>query len=200
MLRGAARGLIVSPWFAAGAGVVIATSAFLIAPRAVQEFPNNNGINVTHCSHAGCRPTPQGMLPLPLTEPGGQMRVTTATAASGLTFGYYVLWQQHGAFSMEISVSGSHAIGPWQLTFVIPGRYITSVAGANWQRSGVDGVIASGYVTTAGSYSRDGQGGDSSDGSRDQRFIQFIVTGAGTAAPPGGCFYNSAQCHFTRVS
>jgi hypothetical protein len=202
MLTGAVRGLLVSPWFAAGAGFLIATAAFIVAPRGELEFPNN-AIKVTHCSQAACQATTsQGIVPL--TEPSEQIKVATATATSGLTVDYYVLWQQRGAFSMEITLTGKRASGPWQLDFVIPGGFITSVEGATWQRSGLDGVAAHGSSTAAGGGSRDGQGGDAGDGSSqfdaDSGDVRLIVTGDGTASPPAGCLYNGTQCRFIRSS
>jgi hypothetical protein len=196
MLSRAARGLLVSPWFAAGAGFVIATTAFIVAPRAELRFSHSNAINVTQCTERGCRQTiPQGAVPL--AEPSDQIVPSVPAAVA-----YRVISQQGGMFKLEITLTGSQAARDWHLYFAIPGADITSVVGARWQAAGTDGGTAHGSITgngpTASVSASAGQSGSQDDGG--QVAITFFVTGSGSPAGLTGCAYNGAQCHFSPSS
>lgn len=195
LLTGAARGLLVSPWFAAGAGFVIAAGAFIYAPHAELNF--GNAIGVTHCTQSDCETvTPQGGAP-PIAA-GGGTPIPAEPAATGLTFRYTVNWDDHGPFEMVLTVTGKHAIGAWQLTFVIPGATAVSVVGANWQPSGTDGGTASGTTLGAShgtqlSAAVDGHHGH--DG--QQNVVSVVVQGTGQPKAPTGCVFNGATCQFS---
>jgi hypothetical protein len=198
VLSGAARGLLVSPWFAAGAGFVIATTAFIVAPRAELRFPNKPAINVTPCRQSACQSAvPQGALPL--TGQSDQIRVPSPAPTLSLTFGYHVLWQQHGTFAMQITVPGKQAVGDWRLAFAIPGAVVTSVTGADWQRADT-GVVtvrgsSSGSSRAVGDWgSVGGDGGSRYSGG--QRDITLVVTARGSDTPPSGCVYDGSNCQF----
>ncbi|HXW88082.1 MAG TPA: hypothetical protein VEJ42_07465 [Streptosporangiaceae bacterium] len=205
------RGLVVSPWFAAGAGFVVAAGAFLYAPHAQLEF--GNAIGVTQCKLAECNQTteqgaqglPAGSGAAPLTDGA------TPAASAGLTFRYAVDWQDHGAFQMVLTVTAKHAIGNWHLSFVIPGATRVSVVGAAWKPSGTDGGTASGTTNGTGSSphgaahsdwpwpgpssSADapgGHGGDQPDS------VSLIVHGFGVPAAPTNSAFNGAPCQFSR--
>jgi len=204
-MTGAARGLLVSPWFAAGAGFVIATTAFIVAPRAEQRIPgNNSAINVTQCTQRGCQKTvSQGAVPL--TEPSDQMKINTAPPApAAQTVSYHVFWQYGGSFIIEITLTSKQATGDWRLAFAIPGAVITSVVGADWQRSGADSGTARasmGQSTPAASDSSSAsQGRGGFCGGSGQRDIKLVVTGHGSDAKPGGCVFDGAQCQFSPSS
>lgn len=191
MLSGVARGMLVSPWFAAGAGFVIATTAFIVAPHAQMRFP----VQVTHCTKPACKSTvPQSGVPLPLTEPSDQVSISTApaaSAASGQTIRYRLL-PRYGAFSMQITLTRTQAHGGWQLAFAIPGVAVTSVTGAtDWQ------LGASGEVTVFGSGNWDSGGWDQGDSGRGDGDVGVTVFGNGTASGPSGCVLNGTPCHFS---
>jgi hypothetical protein len=199
VLSGAARGLLVSPWFAAGAGFVIATTAFIVAPRAEARF-SQSAINVTQCTERGCREiVPQAAVPL--AEPSDQI-VPSVTAAPGVAVDYRVISQRHDTFKLEITLTGSQAAGDWHLTFAVPGADITSVVGARWKPAGTDGGTAQGSISMDGQTAADSasgnQGGSTSDGG--QVAITFFVTGSGSPAGLSGCAYDGAQCHFSASS
>ncbi len=209
LLSGAVRGLLVSPWFAAGAGFVIAAGAFLYAPHAELEF--GNAIGVTQCRLAECNQTTEqgaqgltaGSGAAPLTDG------TTPAASAGLTFRYTVDWQGHGAFQMVLTVTAKHAIGDWRLALVIPGASRVSVVGATWKPSGTDGGTATGTTTGTGasqqgvarpdwpgfSPSTQGPGGHAGD---QPDSVSLIVRGFGTPAAPTNCAFNGAPCQFSR--
>src|SRR5215472_4462022 len=52
MLKRAGRRLLVSPWFAAGAGVVIATGGIVYTPPHANLDP---AISITRCKQASCK-------------------------------------------------------------------------------------------------------------------------------------------------
>lgn len=175
MLTGAARRLLASPWFAAGAGFVIATTAFIVAPRAELKLPNN-AIIVTHCKQSGCQtPVPQGLNPQPLGGSSEQVSIPP-------TIGYRVLWHQQGAFLMEINLASKQAVGHWQLAFTISSAAISSVTGAESQRTGA------GRVTVTGS--------SSGEDGRGQGDIRIFVIGRGSASEPTQCVLNGSPCRF----
>ena len=148
VLRGAARGLLVTPWFAAASGFVIAASLWIYSPHALLQFPDNAiGLQLCHdgCSQAGSQQgsgslatSGKGRLADPRrsgARAGSAPRVRNRPAASGLTFSYYFLPSQHGRFTIRISVSGKRAIKDWRLTFDLRGDRIRQVWGADWQRT-----------------------------------------------------------------
>ena len=200
LLTGAVRGLLVSPWFAAGAGFVIAAGAFLYAPHAELEF--GNAVGVTQCRLAECNQTTEqgaqgltaGSGAAPLTDG------TTPAASAGLTFRYTVDWQGHGAFQMVLTVTAKHAIGDWRLALVIPGASRVSVVGATWTPSGTDGGTATGTTTGTGAsphgiMARPDWPGHASD---QPDSVSLIVRGFGAPAAPSNCAFNGAPCQFSR--
>ncbi len=217
MLRGAARSLLVTPWFAAASGFVIAASLWIYSPHAHLQFPNNgNAIQLQHC-HSSCSPAGSQKGSGSLAGKGGRLKLAGKsgaarsgpgahdpgrTAVSGLTFSYYVLPSEHGKFTISISVSGKSAIKDWQLAFVLRGDRIRWVAGANWQRTSRDSGTASGDVQ-AGQWPGDGLGqgdgqgqGGTSGGDHHQYGFTFLVSGKGSAVGPTSCVYNGRSCTF----
>lgn len=204
MLTGAVRGLLVSPWFAAGAGVVIAAGAFVYAPHARLEMVTPN--QTLPCVVAGC-PEPQGAAPpvpagtgggkVPTSAPSSHAPSTSARrpVAVGVTVSYTRLWHYGGRFSMLIKVRSKHPIGAWSLSFAIPGASHLWVVGARWQSSWPDGGTASGpgggFVW--GSEQPNGDGGQLG---WDGNTVMFMVQGDGAGVAPVGCVYNRASCQF----
>jgi hypothetical protein len=210
LLTGAVRGLLVSPWFAAGAGFVVAAGAFIYAPHASLDF--GTAIGVTQCKVAGChRTTSPGAPGIPAGHGDGLVTAAPVTsppsAAAGLTFSYAVNWHVHGTFQMVLTVTSKHAIGSWRLAFVIPGATKVAVVDAKWQSSGPDGGTASGAAGNGGDAdagtSADGWGSGSAgaatadDGAPAADSVSLVVDGHGTPAAPASCVYDGAACHFS---
>jgi hypothetical protein len=210
VLSGAVRGLLVSPWFAAGAGVVVAAGAFIYAPHAELEF--GNAIGVTQCTVAQCHPTTeQGAPPLPAGTGAGPVATSPAIAPAavtdGLTFRYAVNWHTHGMFQMVLTVTGKKAIGNWRLAFVIPAATDVRVLGAEWQPSGTDGGTASGTSIVASYEPAAGRGTsapgeptpeDELDSAGSQPDAVYLIVDAdGTPAAPERCGYDGAACQFS---
>jgi hypothetical protein len=209
LLTGATRGLLVSPWFAAGAGFVIAAGAFIYAPHG-ELFLTEPGVKA--CDVAGCHSLTQDGGTL-LTPKGGATPIpTTPPATTGLAFTYSVNRPRHGAFRMQLTVRASHAIGDWRLFFVIPGATDVSVADAAWQQSGTNGGTASNFGSAgadntsaydqqnSGHSGNQGYVGTHPGGNGDQQdYVSFTVTGFGQPSAPENCSFNGAPCSFNPI-
>jgi hypothetical protein len=203
MLKQAGRRLVVSPWFAAGAGVVIATGAVIYMPHADMSY--GGAISVTHCKVAECsHVTPNDAVPLQLGS-GQQVTVSPSppSVLAGMTFSYQVLDQSSwDGFSMLITIRAPHSLGQWKLAFAIPGATGVYVLGARWAQSGPDGGTASNYygsTESAGDAAIAGnQSGAGSGSGQDSRTVQFQIRGTGTPSAPADCSYNGAACQFQR--
>jgi hypothetical protein len=200
MLKQAGRRLLVSPWFAAGAGVVIATGAIVYVPHA--NLALGNAIQVTHCKQAACNlvVTEQGGAQGLPAGTGGPLRVSPS-ALAGFTFTYLVqgdsTWD---GFSMLITIHAPHPLGQWKLSFVIPGaKDVWVVNGARWQQSGPDGGTASNYYGGTESSGYASISGHQSGSSRSSDTVQLQVVGSYVPKPiPVEGYYNGIACQFQR--
>jgi hypothetical protein len=207
LLTGAVRGLLVSPWFAAGAGFVVAAGAFMYAPHAKLEF--GSAIGVTQCKIAKCHPTNQlgapgiaagtgdGTLPTPGPSPSA-----APAATARLTFGYTVTSHLHGQFQMLLTVTGKKAIGTWSISFVIPGATDVTVAEATSQQTATASPAASptpSRTVTPGPAPSPGSSpvvtGDHGADQTDSLYL--IVKGDGTPSAPTSCIFDGARCSFS---
>jgi hypothetical protein len=136
------RGLLVTPWFAAGAGFVIAAALALNSPHTVLTYRPNT-VPCRLCTE----PTPQKGSEASAT-PGVQIRpVRPAKSAharrgtgrpdsgpvAGLEVSFRVVWHKHGEFGAIITVPANRARHGWSLRFDMPGVRITQVWGAQWE-------------------------------------------------------------------
>jgi hypothetical protein len=205
-LRRAARGLMMTPWFAAASGFVIAASLWIYSPHAQLHFPNNNAIGVQHCN-GPCAPaahrngsrslSSSGRNQLPDSQTSGASRAGSQAAVTGLTFSYYLLRSPDGGFTIRISVMGKRAIKNWTLAFVLPGDRIRWLEGASWHRTHPDSGTATGAADQAGNWPGDGQDGHGQFGGHHQQYgFTFVVSGAGQPVPPTDCLYDGQACTF----
>jgi hypothetical protein len=198
MLTQAGHRLVVSPWFAAGAGVVIATGVMIYTPH------TNFAIDIQKCQLVSCTNlTPQGgPPPVPVGTGAPMPAPSKASLPKGMTFSYQVLSQstQYG-FNMLITIHSPDNFGPWRLSFVIPGtRDLFVVYGASWRSSGVDGGTASSYFagTESAGYAMIAAHDAGNDGgsSPSGYTVVFQIRGSGTPSPPTHGTYNGAPCTF----
>jgi len=145
------RGLLVTPWFAAGAGFVIAAALALNSPHTVLTYRPNTS-KCSTCTLPGLPPTAKPGLHVNAAKPvkparAGRGRVATGVGPASTTgpeIGFRVIWQRDGAFAAIITVPAAQARHGWNLRFVLPGRRIIQVLGANWQPApGANGGLAS---------------------------------------------------------
>jgi hypothetical protein len=205
MLNLAGRRLLVSPWFAAGAGFVIATGAIIYVPHTNLDF--GNAIHVTHCKQASCKQptlTPQG--PAPGLPAGGGVTASPSAPSvpAGMTFWYESATSTRDGFSMWIQIRARQDPGPWKLSFLIQGGSRLYVYGAPAQPYGADGVTVSSVSagTQSAGYAQifGHQSGADGESSQVGYIVQFQVRGVGTPSAPSRCSYNGAPCTFRRSS
>ena len=216
VVRGAARSLLVTPWFAAGTGFVIATALWIYSPHTELKFPDS-APGYSLCQSEVClnnSPGPGGgslANSLPGEKINGPQAKTSGTgkpdvitrAASGLKFRFVVLWQQGSHFYAVVTVSGHSVPSSWRLSFAIPGVRIDHVIGVSWRpsRSGNGGTVSAPswqYGSSSGQDAANGTGADDSGshGHRDVPVISFIVTGTGSVGLPTTCRFDGSTCKF----
>jgi len=209
------RGLLVTPWFAAGAGFVIAAALALNSPHTVLTYrPNTQRCSI--CT----RPTPQpGSLasatpgvkikrarPAPARHAG---KSTGHGPAAGPEVGFRVVWRKYGEFGAIVTIPARPARQDWSLQFAIPGTRITQVWGAQWQPApGAHGGLARMLTGPPGPPGQPGpsdspgpgQNGLTSapgnQGGRQPDNVRFLVVAVGNPRTPDGCVLNQAACHF----
>jgi hypothetical protein len=212
---------MVSPWFAAGAGFVIAAGAFIYAPHASLSFgnevlsPNHTPCAVAACAIPNQAPTMAGGAnglitpsPTPSSASHAPRHAASGQSGSTLDFSYAVAQHGSGMFEMTFSMSSSEPIGNWKLTFDIPGATDLSVSGASWQPSGTDGGTASGPAvgsTPAASQSSAAVAVDSTHagteagGGSQSALVSFVVYGKGEpTVAPHHCSFNGNSCVFSQ--
>jgi hypothetical protein len=202
------RGLLVTPWLAAGTGIVIAAAMALAAPRhAILSYgPIDPGML---CKNPGCAPIVPGYGhgSLAGAKPGIQLRppkirrapavpaaaarpgaaplaarrgASPAGSPAGVTIRYGVFSHGHGTFMSVITVQSRENLGAWSLGFAIPGARLGDVWGATWQPSASgDGGVASGGP------SRSGPG-----------TVKIVIFATGRPRAPVGCTFDGRGCVF----
>jgi hypothetical protein len=202
-VAGAMRRLIVTPWFAAATGFVVAAGLWIYSPHAEFKLPAIAGGGVP-CHGAGCTAGPGHTVPnstslMPITA-GKSAGKIARSAPSRLKFGYKVLWQSQGRFGLLISVSGRRIPQTWRLAFALRGDTIVAVYGARWRAAGSDGGTVTWPLAAS---SRPGAGPQDVTNQRDGVISQgpgdsFIVVATGPRLVPAGCaFNNGLTCSFT---
>lgn len=159
------RGLLVTPWFAAGAGFVIAAGLALNSPHTTLTYRPDTKPCVGNCT------TGQSKGSVPASSPGVQIKTASpAPSASGshrhgsavshgpsggqhhggtgtqgpagAGVGFKLLFHRSGQFGLLITVPQAQQGHGWSLRFEIPGTQITRVWGAQWQPAGHNGGVA----------------------------------------------------------
>jgi hypothetical protein len=208
LMKGAVHGLLVSPWFAAGTGFVIAAGAFMYAPHARLEI--TPAIGLRPCTAVGCSSTTQlgGAPPVPAGKGDGQVspsptpspHAAHVAATTEPSFTYRVT-QGRGTFKMDLIVTSKHEIGNWTLSFDLSGATNASVE-ITTQAPGADGS-APGGTAGYGSDSDVGEptpisGGVWADAGIDSaEALYLVINGDGTPTAPQHCEYNGSSCTFT---
>jgi hypothetical protein len=145
------RGMLVTPWFAAGAGFVIAAALALNSPHTVLTYkPNMAPCAGARCQDPGALPTtrPKVQLnqarPAQVSTPPSRTRHHRTTPPAGPLVGFREVSQHNGEFAAIITIPAQQAQRGWNLRFRFPGRHVTSVWGALWHASpSGDGGLAS---------------------------------------------------------
>jgi hypothetical protein len=209
IMRGAARSLLVTPWFAAGTGFVIAAGLWIYSPHTELRFPSS-ALGDVPCKTVGCGPATSGAgggqeaVSAPgskITHPAGhkvaQPRTSTRDAdpaASGMTFGFQVIWQRDGGFAAQITLTAESVPASWRLSFQMPGAMIDGADPVRWQPSAEgDGGTASAGAWGVGSWSRQDDHGHG----HASYAINFTIMGNGTPSTPTSCVFDGKSCQFS---
>ena len=187
--------MMMTPWFAAGAGIVIATAMAVESQAALTYAPNDPGVR---CPVSGCASPARGYPPdLATARPGAALKTPGADPAgaaaassgprrgaeAGYQLGYQVIRRWHSGFVALITMPADLKPGIWSLQFAFPSARIDQVRGALWQpsRNGDGG-------TAFGPWQWRGRGGP------DAR--QLTVSATGTPTDPSGCRLDGISCGF----
>ena len=140
-----ARSLLVTPWFAAGAGIVIAAALAVNTPTALTYGPTGpGGLCTTHSCTGSRRPQPPQVA---TASPGVAIRDPSADAKGGgaapdppgvtemnAELSYQICWRSGRGFTALITMPGAGKTG-WSLQFAFPGAHVRHVMGARWHPS-----------------------------------------------------------------
>jgi hypothetical protein len=192
-----ARALMVTPWFAASAGIVIAATLAVQSPAALTYVPSPG----VRCPARGCGGSATGQPNVATASPGVKLKAgpapkTAATASPGrrhaagavYQLGYRVVRHWPGGFVAVITLPDDMNPGSWSLQLAFSSARVDRVWGARWQPWG-DGSAgtATGSWTPPRGHDRDVDG-------RDGR--ELIILAAGAPAPPSSCSLDGASCAF----
>jgi hypothetical protein len=192
-----ARALMVTPWFAASAGIVIAAALAVQSPAALTYVPSPG----VRCPAGGCGGSAAGQPNVATAAPGVKLKAGPApkTApmaspgrrhATGAAYllGYRVVRHWRGGFVAVITLPGDLNPGHWSLQLAFPSARVDRVWGARWQPWG-DGSAG----TATGSWTPL-RGHDRDSGGQDGR--ELVILAAGAPAPPSSCSLDGASCAF----
>ena len=193
------RSLLLTPWFAAGAGIMIAATVAVGSPAALTYSQAGPGV---HCSGSCAGPAPERP-DVATASPGVALKVSgghrrgTAPAGSGppramksgsgarYQLGYQVIGHRRRGFIAIITMPGDLRPGTWSLAFAFASARVERVWGALWQPSGNgNGGTAVGPERWAGR----------PPGAAGAR--QLLVLAKGTSKAPPSCTLNGASCRF----
>jgi hypothetical protein len=209
------RGLLVTPWFAAGAGFVIAAALALNSPHAVLTYRPNT----SKCSTCTAPGSPENAKPGTVFKPPKPARPAKvgrksgaarhgAVVAVGPAVDFQVVWSRNGEFAAIVTVPTQQASRGWRLRFEIPGRRIIQVFGAKWRPGpGGHGGVASMFDFQLGPPRHSGRrthpdgqpkvpGVSGGFGHWGPEQLKFLVTAQGAPVTPAVCVLNGVNCHW----
>jgi hypothetical protein len=182
---------MMTPWFAAGAGIVIAAAMAVDSQAVLTYAPSNPGCPVSGCASPAPSHPPDLTTARPgvaLKTPGAQPAGTKAAspgprpgAEAGYQLGYQVIRRWHSGFVATITMPGDLKRGTWNLQFGFPSARVDRVWGAQWQpwRNGDGG-------TALGPWQWRGR--------PDARQLRIAVTGK--PADPSRCRLDGISCNY----
>jgi hypothetical protein len=194
-----ARSLLATPWFAAGAGIVIAAVLAVESPTALTYGPT---FPIEQCPVHGCASNSGHPAGQPAAaRPGVALKTRSMKMRGGRTarsrrrgrrargapVAYQIVRQWSSGFLAEITVPATARRGGWSLQFAFPALHINGVWGGRWEPSGNgDGGTAYGAAGSSGGSWRHGRPDAS----------QLFVSVSGAPQGPSDCVLDGATCHF----
>jgi hypothetical protein len=188
-----ARSLLATPWFAAGAGIVIAAVLAVDSPTALTYGPTfpTERCPVHGCGGATGQQPGQPATATPgiaLRSPGLKMK-GGASRPGGVLLGYQIVRQWSSGFLALITIPGVARTDRWNLWFGYAAAHVDRVWGARWRPSGNgDGGTADGPSDQPGHPRWD----------RGLGAGQVLVSATGTPQAPSGCALDGISCRFGR--
>jgi len=203
-----ARSLLVTPWFAAGAGIVIAAALAVNTPTALTYGPTGPDLQ---CTMHGCIGAGRGKPPQAATAtPGVAIRAPDADAkgagsahaqhrgVESIELGYRIVQRWESGFIAVITMPGAAKSGGWSLQFAFSAAHVNRVWGAQWQPSG-DGA---GGTANGPSPSNEGPSPASTPeppGTQEPDPPdpdQMLVSATGKPQTPSSCTLDGISCSF----
>ncbi|HUA30585.1 MAG TPA: cellulose binding domain-containing protein [Streptosporangiaceae bacterium] len=198
-----ARSLMVTPWFAAGAGIVIAAALAVDSPAALTYVPTDPAVR---CPVTGCpgaepghgpdvaaatpgTPLPAGSGPREGAAPGALRR---GAAAVPYQVGYQVARRWSSGFLATITIPRNLKPGPWSLQLAFPSARVDRVWGARWWPSG-NGDAGTATGPWPGRERGRDDGGPGAGRSEDG---QVVISATGTPTTPSACRLDGVSCRF----
>lgn len=192
--------MLMTPWLAAGIGVVLAAALALHGPHAELTYTpaNPNGT----CAPAGCGvpghgqgrggtamsgPAPSKASPgirrkhgQKAAPPAGPAphRGGPAPVREALVIRYRTVQSRLGGFTGLITMTGQAVRSGWHLSFRYPGARVESVTGLPWTMDGAD-VAVTGPPTSSG---------------HGAARVRIRFRASGTPSRPTGCTLNNVAC------
>jgi hypothetical protein len=194
--------MFMTPWLAAGVGVVLAAALALHGPHAELTYtpaspcaPGPCGVSVPGqggggTTQSGPAPNSAGpgtrlkhgrkAVPPARTGPApAPSRHGPAPARRPLLVRYQTVQRRPGGFTGLITVTGRAVRAAWQLTFRYPGATVESVAGAPWTVHGAEVTVTGGLSPAPG---------------QAAGRVRIRLRAAGTPSRPTGCTFNGVAC------
>jgi hypothetical protein len=193
--------LMVTPQFAAGAGIVIAAVLAVDVPHAALSYGPNP--QVSTCSAGECTSLkPPGTGGLTTSDPGVKIKrprhrsrppaapaqAPAAPSQPGepivphADLQYQTIRHVESGFIGMITVEVSPKAGGWSLAFAFSGAKVQHVWGAQWRSDGSGGAVVSGQP-----WPWPGQKTVTS---------RIVVFATGTSSAPAHCTFDGASCAF----
>jgi hypothetical protein len=188
--------LLITPWFAAAVGIVIAAALAVDGPHTVLSYaptyPQN--CQMRACAHAAPAPGT-----LASARPGLQlqhsMTVRSPAVAAreparhpGVIVSYHIVSRARPGFVAVIIMPSRGKPGRWLLRFAFPAAHVDQVRGASWRLSD-DGA----RVTVTGWTSPNA---GRRWGRQPPSGARITIFATGTPGTPASCRLNGARCSF----
>lgn len=199
LVRRVLGGMVATPWFAVGTGLVVAAWMALASHGAEFTFPSSPQAT---CRVGQCPSGPDeggtatagpgagvgggGPRPLARPAPGGVAGSSTSrlvvTAPQAHVRVEYSVQRSGHHFVAVFEVIGKRDLGTWTLRLAIPGAHINMIMGARWNR------ISPGTGIVSGTPPPWQQSGTNA--------ARFVIMGTDWQGEPWGCQYDGQPCAF----
>lgn len=192
--------MLMTPWLAAGVGVVLAASLALHGPRTELTYTPANpkgscatddcggsgpsrgsgGTAMSGPASSDARPGAQRKHGQKAAPPAGPAphRGAADPVREALVIRYRTVRSQLGGFTGLITMTGQAVRSGWHLAFRYPGARVETVAGLPWTMDGA-------AVTVTGPPTSPGHGPGR---------VRIRFRASGTPSRPTGCTFNSVTC------